>query len=156
MNQKISAVCAALVVTLAPFWALGQEMTISGFNQVQDFDCAGAVVLVDGVNHDLAITDLCQSVTVSGAQNKVVFEGAAAVTLVGASNQAAGVVAGNGIGTGPDVTLAGVDNVLTLRFDRPAVVEIAGSGNRLIWSASTTVSQPDIRLSGENNIIEAR
>ena len=150
MKHGLTAACIGLALGALPLHA--DELTITGFNQVRDFGCAGAVVMVDGVNHDLAISETCQSVTVSGAQNKVVFENAASVTLVGASNQAAGVVAG----AGGDVTLAGVDNVLTLRFERPARVEISGSGNRLVWSVADGVPRPDIRVSGENNIVAAQ
>ncbi|MFZ1469995.1 MAG: DUF3060 domain-containing protein [Paracoccaceae bacterium] len=144
----------ALSIWLTPYSAQADDITIKGYNQLLDMDCADVGVIVEGVKHGLNFTGDCVSMTVSGVENMIDFETADTIMLEGSANRLQGALAGAGPESGPDVTLSGSDNVLTLRFDRPAVVKISGSGNRLVWAMAPGVTKPDIRITGENNMAE--
>ncbi len=149
--QSISGLFVGFVAVLGSLCASAEEVTVTGYNQVLELECNSADLIVEGLEHQVDVTGPCQSVTVSGLQNVLVFDSAGQVTFSGANNQTTGAIVGAGPMGEPDVAFAGVDNVLTLRFDRAAVVEMSGSGNRLFWSTGAGVPAPQVRIIGENN-----
>lgn len=144
----------AFCATLLAAHAQAGDLAVTAFNQVIDHSCHGTRVVVEAFNNALTVTGSCAALGLSGVQNNVDFEKMGTVFMEGANNRAAGTLAGAGPTTGPDVTLVGSDNVLVLRFDRPAVVEIAGSGNSLFWTTAPGIAPPQISILGVNNTAE--
>lgn len=155
-RQSLAVILVGAFATLAPFAPRAQEVTVTGYNQVLELGCDAAVLVVEGLEHQVNVTGPCEAAVISGVQNVVVFESAGQVTLGGANNRVTGAVTGTRITNEVDVSFAGVDNVLALRFDRAAAVDIAGSGNRLVWSTAPGVSAPQVRIIGENNTAEVQ
>jgi len=155
MQIKRRFLCAIVSLVFA-FSAQAETLEFSGYGMLRDMDCGESSVIVEGMKHGLNFSGYCVEMTVSGVENEVDFETAGMVNLFGATNLLKGALAGAAAPSGVDVMLSGADNVLTLRFDRPAVVEIAGSGNRLVWTVAPGVTAPEIRIIGENNSAEAQ
>ena len=155
MHIIILPVISGIVLTcLSPLSALAEDLVISGYEQVLDLDCADRNALVEGMKQRVTLTMPCASLTVAGSENTVGFDTAGSITFMGTSNRITGALAATAPSNGPDVTLAGLENVLTLRFDRPAVVQVSGSGNKVIWTVGPGVPKPEFQIKGENNSVE--
>jgi hypothetical protein len=153
-NASCAITSFLFAITLASS-APAEPLEFTGFGLLRDIGCGENTAIVEGMRHGLNFTGHCVQLSVSGMENEVDFETAATVSLIGADNQMQGALAGPAIPGAVDVLLSGTGNTLTLRFDRPAIVEITGSGNKLVWGVAPGIPAPDIRISGENNSVEA-
>lgn len=155
MKSSLAVTTILFAITLG-FSAQAETLEFTGYGLLRDMGCEESTAIVEGMKHGLNFSGHCAQLTVSGMENEVDFETAGMIGLLGVDNQMQGALAGTATPGGVDVMLSGSGNVLTLRFDRYAVVEISGSGNRLLWDVAPGVSAPDIRIIGENNSAEAQ
>lgn len=154
-NAPCTVPAFLFAITLASS-APAEPLEFTGFGLLRDIGCGENTAIVEGMRHGLNFTGHCAQLSVSGMENEVDFETAGMISLIGADNQIQGALAGPATPGAVDVRLSGTGNTLTLRFDRPAVVEISGSGNRLVWGVAPGIAAPDIRISGENNSAETQ
>jgi hypothetical protein len=71
-------------MTTAP---AGQNITVSGINEVRTIACNGGSVSVSGITNIVTVTGHCTSVVVSGIQNQVTVDTADAIQASGSENR---------------------------------------------------------------------
>ncbi len=71
-------------MTTAP---AGENVTVSGINEVRTIACNGGSVSVSGITNNVVITGHCTSVNVSGIQNQVTVDAADRIQASGSGNR---------------------------------------------------------------------
>ena len=64
----------------------GQNITVSGINEVRTIACNGGTVNVSGITNNVTITGHCASVSASGIQNQVTVDSADNIQASGSGN----------------------------------------------------------------------
>ncbi len=67
--------------------APGEELSISGIDEVKTVACNEAKITVSGVNNTITLTGHCVSLTVSGVENKITVDSADSISASGFDNQ---------------------------------------------------------------------
>jgi hypothetical protein len=90
-------------MTTAP---AGQNVTVSGINEVRTIACNGGSVSVSGITNIVTVTGHCTSLNVSGIQNHITIDTADKIQASGSGNQ---VTYHSG---SPAIGQSGFDNVV--------------------------------------------
>lgn len=90
-------------VTTAP---AGENVTVSGINEVRTIHCDGGGVSISGITNIVTVTGHCASVNVSGIQNQLTLDVADSIQASGSGNRVT-------FHTGtPKIAKSGFDNVV--------------------------------------------
>jgi hypothetical protein len=65
----------------------GENITVSGINEMRTIACNGGHVTVSGITNNVVITGHCASVLVSGIQNQITVDAADTIQASGSGNQ---------------------------------------------------------------------
>lgn len=84
----------------------GQNVTVSGINEVRTIACNGGSVSVSGITNNVTVTGHCTSLTVSGIQNHITIDTADKIQASGSGNQI------TYHGGSPTIGKSGFDNVV--------------------------------------------
>lgn len=98
-----TAVAPPTAATTAP---AGENITVSGINEVRTVACNGGTVNVSGITNNVTITGHCTSVNASGIQNQVTVDSADNIQASGSGNH---ITYHSG---SPKVGNSGFDNVV--------------------------------------------
>jgi hypothetical protein len=90
-------------MTTAP---TGENVTVSGINEVRTIACNGGSVSVSGITNNVTITGHCTSLNVSGIQNHITIDSADKIQASGSGNQ---ITYHSG---SPQIGKSGFDNVV--------------------------------------------
>lgn len=84
----------------------GENITVSGINEVRTIACNGGSVNVSGITNNVTITGHCAKLNVSGIQNQITVDNADAIQASGSGNHV------TYHGGSPEIGKSGFDNVV--------------------------------------------